>query len=132
MSKKHIHVAVGVICNPQRQILVALRPNHVHQGGLWEFPGGKVESGETVHQALERELQEELAITPLTSRPLLEIHHDYSDKSVWLDVYWIEQFAGKARGCEGQKIKWVDVAELDPNHFPAANGPIIDVIKTEI
>ena len=60
-----VHVAVGVIVDARRQILLTRRPDHVHQGGLWEFPGGKVEAGETLSKALKRELLEELAIAPL-------------------------------------------------------------------
>ncbi len=137
MNQNVVHVAVGVIFNAQGQILIALRSEHVHQGGLWEFPGGKVEPGEDVQKALSRELQEELNIHPTSSRPLIKIHHDYrskdkGDKSVLLDVWCVTGFTGKlgvATGHEGQTIKWVEPLDLACYQFPAANIPIIKAIQ---
>src|SRR5690606_25115940 len=121
--------AVGVICNAEGKILIAKRPESAHQGGLWEFPGGKVDSGESIEQAVARELCEELDIQVLASEPLIQIRHHYPDKSVLLDVRRITQFSGEPRGNEGQPIQWVDVAQLDQFEFPAANRPIITAIK---
>lgn len=124
-----IHVAVGVIVNGEQQILIALRPDNTHQGGLWEFPGGKVEPGETVQQALVRELQEELAVEASGFRPLLEVQHDYGDKAVLLDVWWVDRIIGQAHGQQGQALQWVDVAELGDFTFPAANSPIVSAVQ---
>ena len=97
-----VHVAVGVIFNSQQnQILIAKRPEHLHQGGLWEFPGGKVSAGERVDQALKRELFEELGITVIEAQPLMAVQHDYSDKQVFLDIWTVTQFTGNAQGAEG-------------------------------
>ena len=127
-SKKCVHVAVGVVINAERQILIALRPAHVHQGGLWEFPGGKVEQGETVEQALRRELKEELAIEARAFKPLLDLQHDYVDKSVRLDVWWVEGFEGQPVGQEGQAVRWVHSDQLAQYQFPEANQAIVDAI----
>jgi 8-oxo-dGTP diphosphatase len=124
-----IHVAVGVIADEENNILIALRPDNTHQGGLWEFPGGKVELNENVEQALARELYEELAISVLTSRPLIKIQHDYGDKSVLLDVWWVEKFTGLAEGKEGQPIRWVNVNTLLDYQFPAANVEIVQCVQ---
>lgn len=129
MSVERVHVAVGVVLNSDNQILLALRPEKAHQGGRWEFPGGKVEPDENVQQALYRELQEELGITPLKSRPLIEIHHDYSDKSVFLDVWWVDAFDGEPKGCEGQPLRWSTAKELDDHEFPEANQAIIKSVQ---
>lgn len=126
---KVVHVAVGVIRNSDGSILIALRPETAHQGGLWEFPGGKVESGETVDSALIRELQEELAITPLAMEPLIQIRHDYSDKSVLLEVLLVTQFSGEAKGNEGQPIRWVPINDLLNYQFPEANKPIVTAVR---
>ena len=128
---KIVHVAVAVI-ERDDEILIAHRPEHVHQGGLWEFPGGKVESGEMVQQALKRELHEELGIDiDLQNgiRPLLRIRHDYADKSVLLDVWKVTGFSGKASGMEGQPVKWVGKHLLTNYDFPEANKPIISAIN---
>lgn len=126
---KLVHVAVGVIVNTDGKILIAKRPLSAHQGGLWEFPGGKVDAGERIEQALVRELREELAIDVLASQPLIQIRHHYPDKSVLLDVYKITQFLGTPIGNEGQPIQWVDAKELSNFAFPAANRPIISAIN---
>lgn len=126
---KLVHVAVGVIVNADGKILIAKRSLSAHQGGLWEFPGGKVDAGETVGQALVRELHEELAIDVLASQPLIQIRHHYPDKSVLLDVHKITQFVGIPVGNEGQPIQWVDAKELENFEFPAANRPIISAIN---
>lgn len=126
---KLIHVAVGVIVDNDGKIFIAKRLLDVHQGGLWEFPGGKVDAGETIEQALVRELREELAIEVHTSQPLIQIRHHYSDKSVLLDVHKVTQFSGEPCGNEGQPVKWVDAKDLNNFEFPAANRPIITAIN---
>jgi 8-oxo-dGTP diphosphatase len=126
---KLVHVAVGVIVNTDGRILIAKRPLNTHQGGLWEFPGGKVDNDETIERALVRELHEELAINVLASQPLIQIRHHYPDKSVLLDVHKITQFAGEPIGNEGQPIQWVEPAQLNKFEFPAANRPIISAIN---
>ena len=124
-----IHVAVAAIFDEQRRVLLSKRPAHVHQGGLWEFPGGKIEERETVEEGLRRELQEELGITPADTRPLIRIVHDYPDKSVLLDVWRVDRVNGVPRGLEGQQIQWVPVDQLQSYPFPAANLPIIKAVS---
>jgi len=124
-----IHVAVAVIKNNQNQYLIAKRLNHVHQGGLWEFPGGKVEIGETTLEALTRELQEEVAIQLQTARPFIQIEHHYEDRSVLLDVWLVTEFSGHAQGREGQAIAWQPIDAFTPEKFPQANWPIIKAIR---
>lgn len=128
MTSRLIHVAAGVIVSASGQILLARRPESAHQGGLWEFPGGKVEAGESVEVALGRELQEELAIGVSACAPLLEVRHDYPDKSVLLDVWLVTAFSGEPHGNEGQPVRWVDVAALNDYAFPAANAPIVAAV----
>jgi len=128
-SRTPVHVAVAVIVNEQQQVLVTLRPDHVHQGGLWEFPGGKLEPGETVTQALLREINEELGVKIAHSHPLICIQHDYPDKSVILDVWCVSQFIGEPQGREGQPIQWRDIATLEASDFPQANRAIIHALQ---
>ncbi|WP_317930911.1 8-oxo-dGTP diphosphatase MutT [Halioxenophilus sp. WMMB6] len=124
-KRKQVHVAVGVV-HRDGHILLAKRAEHQHQGGLWEFPGGKVELGEGAEQALTRELNEELAIVPTRTAPLMEVCHDYSDKSVRLTVSLVLEFDGEPFGVEGQPTAWVPVATLTDYEFPEANRPIVE------
>ena len=128
-NRKLVHVAVAVIYGDDGQILVARRPEDKHQGGFWEFPGGKVEPGETVQAALQRELQEELAIEVSAFKPLIRIRHDYPDKSVLLDTWEVSGIAGEPRGNEGQPIQWIASEQLHTLQFPPANVPIVQAIQ---
>jgi len=123
-----VHVAVGVIVNRQRQVLIAKRLENQHQGGLWEFPGGKVRQGESVQDALKRELAEEVNLTVRECARLIRIEHDYGDKQVLLDVWYVNVYSGYAKGCEGQEVAWIDSEEFPRYTFPAANEAIIEAV----
>jgi len=122
---KRIHVAAAVIRGADGRILIARRGETQHQGGLWEFPGGKVEDGEAVEIALARELREELGIDVTAARPLIKIKHDYPDKQILLDVWDVSAFTGEPHGAEGQPLAWVSPRELAQYDFPEANRPIV-------
>jgi 8-oxo-dGTP diphosphatase len=124
-----VHVAVGVILNTQRNVLITQRAQHAHQGGLWEFPGGKVEPGESLRAALTRELREELGIVIGHTSALLQVRHDYGDKAVLLDVHMVWEYSGEAQGLEGQPLAWVAPHELSRYTFPAANMPIVTAVE---
>jgi 8-oxo-dGTP diphosphatase len=125
---KTVHVAVGVI-KRENEYFLTKRLDDAHQGGKWEFPGGKVEVDETVHQALFRELKEEVAIDVLTCIELMQISHDYGDKKVLLDVFVVDNFTGDAKAQEGQHEGWFTLAEFSTLNFPAANQAIIDKLQ---
>jgi 8-oxo-dGTP diphosphatase len=122
---QRIHVAAAVIRGADGKILIARRADSQHQGGLWEFPGGKVEDGEGVLAALKRELAEELGIQVTEARPLIKVSHDYPDKHVLLDVWEVSGFSGQPHGAEGQPLAWVTRRELAQYEFPEANRPIV-------
>jgi len=124
-----VHVAVAIILNQNQQVLVSLRAKDSHQGGLWEFPGGKLENNESVYDALKREIYEELDISILKASPFKKIKFDYTDKQVLLDVWIIDSFMGEPRGSEGQQIKWQSVYDLRLKCFPAANRSIINSLQ---
>ena len=125
-----IHVAAAAIFNESGKVLLALRDETQHQGGLWEFPGGKVEADEDVCSALARELNEELGIEIDISatKPLIQVPYHYPDKSVLLEVFRVSRFNGNAYGREGQPLKWVNLSELSSYQFPAANKPIVNAL----
>lgn len=124
-----IHVMAGAITDDLGRVLVTRRPDHVHQGGLWEFPGGKLEPGEDPEQGLTRELAEELGITVFASRPLIRVHHDYGDRHILLDVRRVDAYAGRPSGLEGQPLSWLHPDAMDPARFPAADRPIITALR---
>jgi 8-oxo-dGTP diphosphatase len=124
-----VPVAVAAIRNARGEYLIARRPDHVHQGGLWEFPGGKFEPGEDLEHALYRELREELDIRVRGYQPLININHDYGDKRVCLHVSVVDAFAGEPRGCEGQSLRWVSASALSDYDFPAANRAIVTALQ---
>ncbi|MFT6734089.1 MAG: 8-oxo-dGTP diphosphatase [Polaribacter sp.] len=120
-----IKVVAGIILK-NNTLLLAKRPIDKHQGGLWEFPGGKVERGETNENALIRECLEELGIKIFSPQYFDKVDFDYSDKKVSISFYTISNFSGKAKGNEGQEITWVNQAELKKKLFPEANKLIVD------
>lgn len=122
------HIVAAAVVRDGR-VLLARRHAEAHQGGLWEFPGGKVEPGETITAALARELDEELGITPEVATPLISIPYDYSDKSITLDVWRVDHFSGEPHGQEGQPLEWVALDELHRREFPAANLPVITALQ---
>lgn len=126
---KRVHVVAAVIRNIERKILLALRPSDKHMGGLWEFPGGKCETGESPQQALARELHEELGIVIENPQPLIQVRHDYPDLHVLLDVYEVLSFTGQAHGAEGQQVRWVTPRALADYQFPAANRTIVSAAQ---
>ncbi len=119
-----LHVAVGVIRDAHARVLIARRQPGIHLAGCWEFPGGKVECGETAADALRRELREELGIDATAASPLIKVRHPYPGRRVLLDVWQVTSFSGSPRGLQGQSLRWVDPEELPRIAFPDANRPI--------
>lgn len=118
-------VVAGVLRNVDGEILLSRRQPGRHQAGKWEFPGGKVEPGETAEIALARELREELGIAVGSIMRRIQVPFRYPDMTVLLDVYDVIDYTGEARGLEGQEIAWVAAADLDQQEYPAANLPVI-------
>ncbi|MBK5930926.1 Nudix family hydrolase [Halochromatium salexigens] len=124
-----VHVAAGVLSDSEGRVLIAQRPKGAHQGGLWEFPGGKLEPGEPVEQGLARELDEELGIQVTASRPLIRLRHDYGDRRVLLDIHRVLDYQGTPSGREGQALDWQRPEHMDPARFPAADRPVISALR---
>ncbi len=123
---ERLHVAVGVVRNRGGDVLIARRADQAHQGGLWEFPGGKREAGEPVREALRRELEEELGIQVESAAPFLQVRHRYPGREVLLDVWEVTGYRGEPAGREGQPLAWVAPRQLCRYPFPPANRPILN------
>ena len=120
----------GIIFDESRHsVLLARRKPEQHQGGLWEFPGGKQEVGESQQEALHRELFEEVAIRVDAINFRRSIEHRYNDKAVRLFFWDVDSFTGTPMGCEGQVLQWVRLDELAQFNFPAANQAIVEELS---
>lgn len=120
-----LDVAVGIIVNSNGELLIARRPAGKPHGHCWEFPGGKVEPGEAVFDALRRELKEEINIDVVTAQRWEQHFHTYPDYEVVLHTYLIERYEGEPVGQEGQIVKWIPFSEVSQYEFPKANHSII-------
>ena len=123
------HVAVGVLIDSKRCVLLTRRLKGTHLAGYWEFPGGKVEAGESVRAALARELEEELGTRIGETVPLMTVSHDYGKKQVLLDVHQVKDWSGEPHGAEGQPLAWVNADSLDEFQVPEANAEIMSRVK---
>ena len=130
-SKPLIHVACGVLVNAAGEVLLAQRPEGKIAAGWWEFPGGKIELGESPLQALTRELREELGVTVRQAKPLIRFRHDYSNRSIVLDTWRVTAFDGEPRGCEGQALRWLPVEQFaDVSPLLPTVVPIEQALRT--
>lgn len=120
----YLHIAVAVVHDHAGRILISQRKEDCAYAGQWEFPGGKVEQGESVQQALARELDEELGLRIERSRPLIRIRFEYPDRKVFLDTWQVTDWSGQAASREGQEFAWVCPDEIDEYPMLAANRPI--------
>jgi 8-oxo-dGTP diphosphatase len=124
-------VAAGILLDEQGRYLLGQRPAGKPYAGYWEVPGGKIEKGESVFQALKRELQEELGIEIESSEELTVLEHDYPHAYVRLHVSVIRKWAGTPEGCEGQALSWELLAAKTPSVEPLlpAAWPMLERLK---
>lgn len=127
-EKPHHEIAVGVVTDAE-DILISRRPEDSMLGGLWEFPGGKQEDGESIEEALRRELDEELGIAVSVGEKIETVPHEYSHLSINLHAYWCTIASGEPSSEEGQKWRWVGVENLDEYAFPKANKTILERVQ---
>ncbi|MGF1758451.1 8-oxo-dGTP diphosphatase MutT [Photobacterium sagamiensis] len=126
MDKKRIWISAGIILNPDHdQVFITRRAAKAHQGGFWEFAGGKVEAGETAEQAVVRELFEEVGINATELEHFIALEHDFPDKALKFDFYLVKAFNGEAYGKEGQPGEWVKLTDLTRYAFPDANDAVL-------
>jgi 8-oxo-dGTP diphosphatase len=129
LNLPHKQIGVAVIWNQTGQILIDRRKVGGTMGGLWEFPGGKIEPGETVEACILREIQEELAIEITVGEQLISIEHTYPTFHLTLTVHHCQHLSGIPQPIESEEIRWVNVTDLDNYQFPAANIAIINALQ---
>lgn len=127
----HKNIGVAVIWNDSGKILIDRRKQSGLLGGLWEFPGGKQEDGESLEACIQREIREELAIAIEVGEHLITIDHAYTHFRVTLNVYHCRLISGEPQPIECDEIRWVTLAEIDQFPFPAANVKIIEALRQD-
>ena len=127
MSRPILLVAAAALVDPDKRVLITRRPPGRPMAGLWEFPGGKVEPGETPEAALRRELTEELGIDvcPTCLSPLTFASHAYEAFHLLMPLYLCRKWDGTVRAHEGQEIVWVRASRLSRYPMPPADEPLI-------
>ncbi len=133
MTKKQVHVALGLVCckkSQTSQILVTRRPDNTVLGGYWEFPGGKIEVGESPQQALTRELKEEVGLQVKPEHALSVVEHVYDHAHVHLHPWLCRHVSGDVENLQVSDHQWVNVESLQQINFPQANAPILRQLQT--
>jgi 8-oxo-dGTP diphosphatase len=128
--KALVRVVAAVLYDERGQVLVTQRPPGKSMAGHWEFPGGKVEPGESDAEALRRELREELGIEVIGARLLEELTHDYPERRVVLSVWVVSEYAGVPAALEGQPLHWSAAARLRTLPMLPADWPIVERLET--
>lgn len=123
------HVAVAVIQREDGYILFAERPAGKACAGEWEFPGGKIEAGESPHEALCREIEEELALRVTQARPWITLPYTYPHATVLLHFFIVTGWTGEEHGREGQRLSWQNLSELTISPLLSANAPVIRALQ---
>jgi 8-oxo-dGTP diphosphatase len=122
-------VVAGALFDGEGRVLIAQRPAGKALAGRWEFPGGKVDTGESEHAALRRELREELGVEVIAARPFMRLAHAYEARDVELSLWIVERFAGEPRSLDAQALKWVSPAALAAEDILEADQPFITGLR---
>ena len=126
---RHVIAVSAALIFRDGQLLITQRHAKSHLGGLWEFPGGKREAGETFEQCLVREIREELGVEISVGELFEEIRHDYPEKSVHLKFFICELISGEPQPLDCAAVKWIDKAQFDAHEFPAADAQLLEKLK---
>lgn len=124
-----IHVVAGAIADGEGRILIAQRPRGRHMAGRWEFPGGKLASGEDPYAGLQRELAEELGVAVREARPLIRLRHEYPDRRVLLDVWQVTAYDGEPQALDAQALAWARPDELPKHDLIEADRAIVTALR---
>lgn len=128
-SLLHKQIGVAVIIDREGKILIDRRKAEGEMGGMWEFPGGKIEPGETVAECIQREIKEELNIEIAVGDRLTTITHTYKTFKVTLYVHYCQHLSGEPQPIECEEIHWVDPSQMNQYQFPQANAKIINLLQ---
>ena len=128
---KILQISVGIIRNAAGEIFITQRAADAHMAHKWEFPGGKIEAGETPQDAVIRELQEEVGIAATSLHQFDKLEYQFPDRHITLWFWLVDGWEGEPWGKEGQPGRWVAQQELVAEEFPPANAPVIEKLIAE-
>jgi 8-oxo-dGTP diphosphatase len=128
-GKRRLRVVAAALFDDERRVLIAERPVGKHMAGWWEFPGGKVGSGESDTDALVRELREELGVEARPDHEVMRLSHEYPDRLIDLVLWRVTLTSGSPQGLEGQQLKWVDCQSLGRERMLPADAPFITALQ---
>ncbi len=124
-----VNVAAGILRDVDDRVLLAERRGDPQWAGLWEFPGGKIDDGESATDALHRELNEELGIDVRRQRRFMKLEHRYADRCVSIEFYVVDAWSGRPHGREGQTLRWLAIDRLDEALLLPADAPVVEALK---
>jgi 8-oxo-dGTP diphosphatase len=122
-------VAAGILRDADDRVLITERLGDSPFAGLWEFPGGKIDDGETAPDALRRELDEELGIEIVVFEHFMHLRHDYDDRRVKIDFFMVSEWHGRPAGIEGQGLRWLAADLLDEQDLLPADAPVVRALR---
>lgn len=125
----HFDVAAGILCDSHDRVLIAERLGDGPFHGLWEFPGGKIAPGESPHDALSRELAEELGIEVTAYSSFMNLRHEYHDRIVTIEFFLVSEWRREPSSREGQALRWVHRSRLDAEELLPADIPVVAALQ---
>jgi len=125
----HFNVAAGILCDAEGRVLIAERLGGGPFHGLWDFPGGKIDSDESSSQALSRELAEELGIEVTVCASFMNLRHEYDDRIVTIEFFIVSDWNSDPIGREGQALRWVPRERLDADELLPADVPVVEALR---
>ncbi len=126
----HLDVAAGILIDATGRVLITERLCDGPFNGLWEFPGGKIQLGESAHEALARELAEEIGVKVMSCDSFMSLSHEYPDRSVSIEFFLVREWQSEPVGCEGQQLRWVEATQLDAAELLPADIPVVTALKS--
>ncbi len=129
LTLKKIHVAAGILMDADGRLLITDRSRADAMQQYWEFPGGKLATGESAEEALGRELAEELGIAVRSFDHLCSLEHDYTETRVAIDFFLVREWRGAPTGIEGQALQWLKPSEISPDLLLPADAPVLEALK---
>jgi 8-oxo-dGTP diphosphatase len=127
--RRYLDVVAGILCDDEGRVLITERLGDTPFAGLWEFPGGKIQDGESALGALHRELREEIGVDVGHCEHYLNLRHEYIDRQVVIDFFMVREWRNEPLGCEGQRLRWCLPQHIEADQLLPADGPVLEALR---